>query len=463
MSRMDGWSTLSAGRPMRPATLVALTAAVVATGLAGWFVLGQTDDRSEADRAIAPASEMVGQDDSGGDETTEIDAAGPGASAVDGSEDREPVALVVSAGGDPDGSEDSTTSLDPTAPTSGPATSNSEDGTSVEATTTTADPQGGSPKATASIGGGTSTAVATSRPSASTGPPSTTAETTKPTATTTSTTSAPTPTSRPSTTQVPTSDGSGFRACRVPSGGSTRSVDFSALRRSGAAVSQLNRSGSPLRTVFELGSDRMSWGSEGLQLRVDIGDPAATNNRYRAEMRESVIDQPIPAGSTQAYCMRFRVDELPDLYGPVHIFQRFNRNLDGPDIGVELTGANQFSNAVPNDIQVVAWDGRNRIGAQLATINTLMVVVHNHATNGSYKVILNERVLRERSGLNTVGAAAGGWSQFGIYPHGLYDDDGSNRQDQLDSGRTVIRFQYRDFALTDYASGSSDLSGFTVG
>ncbi len=218
-----------------------------------------------------------------------------------------------------------------------------------------------------------------------------------------------------------------------------------------------------MRAVFELGSDRMQWGAEGVELTVDVADPAATNNRFRAELRETRIDEPIPAGTTQAYCMRFRVDELPDLYGPVLIFQRFNRDLDRPDIGVELTGANQFSNAVPNDIQVVSWDGRHRIGQRLAAVNTLMVVVYNHRTNGSYKVVLNGRTLKEGSGLNTIGADAGGWSQFGLYPHGLYTDDIPNRPEQIESGRTKLQFEYRDFTITDFANGGSDLSGFTVG
>ncbi len=215
-----------------------------------------------------------------------------------------------------------------------------------------------------------------------------------------------------------------------------------------------------VRTVFELGSERMRWGGEGLELEFDVGIPGPLDYRYRSEMRETQIDVPIPAGTTQAYCMRFTVEELPDLHGPVEIFQRFNRDIDGPDIGVELTGANQFSNAVPNDIQVVAFDGRHRMGVQLDRVNTLMVVVYNHGTNGAYKVVLNGQTLRQAGGLDTIGSPAGGWGQFGLYPHGLYE--GENRRDQIDSGRTMVRFEYADFTLANLDRGSADLGGFTV-
>ncbi len=254
-----------------------------------------------------------------------------------------------------------------------------------------------------------------------------------------------------------------FLACNHPTGGSIDSVDFRALNQAGFDAQQLNVGANPtfLRAVFELPSDRMRFGEDGLELGFDVGIPGPLNFEYRAELREKVIDQSIPAGSTQMYCMRFRVDELPPLYGPVEIFQRFDRAVDGPDIGIELTGANQFSNAVPNDIQVVAWDGRHRTGSQLVEINTLMVVVHNHPTDGAYKVMLNDSLLRERSGIDTTGSPGGSWSQFGLYPHGLYENP--NRRDQIDSGRTSARFEYVDYLLVDFANGQSSLDQFTVG
>ncbi|MEM8924034.1 MAG: hypothetical protein AAGD35_11080 [Actinomycetota bacterium] len=240
-------------------------------------------------------------------------------------------------------------------------------------------------------------------------------------------------------------------------------MDFRAVRRSGTSADAFNRGNGFLRSVFALDDDRIGWGSQGLELAFDVGIAGPLDYRYRAELRETTIDTPIPSGTTQMYCIRFVVDELPDLYGPVEIFQRFDRAVDGPDLGVELTGANQFSNATPGDIQVVAFDGRHRTGVQLAETNTLMVVIHNHRSNGAYKVVLNGRVLRERSGIDTMGSSGGTWSQFGLYPHGMYGNDGSNRQDQIDSGRTRVQFEYLDYEIVDYRTGPSDLGAFGVG
>ena len=396
--------------------------------------------------------------DGGGDRMTGgSDSTGLAASSRSGSTDTE-------------GSDDDTEGVqaavlrvdaDPTT-ASGPAGDADSSATSVTSAST--------PTPT-SVGAGSTTVTATNAAASgpSTATPGSAATTTGSTASpTTATTraSVATSSSRPTTTAAPS--GGGHRSCRGPSGGRVTSIDFVAMAGGGSPVDELNRGSIDgrrtfLRTVFELASDRMRWGSDGVELTIDLADPAATDNRYRAELRETVIDQPIPVGTTQAYCMRFRVNELPDLYGPVKIFQRFNRDLDGPDIGVELTGANQFRDAVPNDLQVVAWDGRHRIGRRLDAVNTLLVVVHNHPTDGAYKVVLNGSTLRQRTGVDTVGAEAGGWSQFGLYPHGLYDDDGPNRQNQIDSGRTRVRFEYRDFTITHYPSGVADLRGFDVG
>jgi protocatechuate 3,4-dioxygenase beta subunit len=260
-----------------------------------------------------------------------------------------------------------------------------------------------------------------------------------------------------------------YLSCRYRDGGSIRTEDFAGEVAGGKPVTEynlgwLNGERTFVRSVFSLGPDEMFAAPGGLGLAVDVGIDQPLDFTYRAELRETLIDQPIPAGSTQAYCMRFRVDELPDLYGPVTVFQRFNRDIDGPDIELELTGANQFSNATPNELQVVAWDGRHRItGVQLAEYNTVLVAVHNDGVQGAYKVVLNGTTIRQGSGLDTVGSPDGGWSQFGIYPHGLHDDSGTNRQDQIDSGFTRIAIDYADFTLVDYSTGSPDLSEFTVG
>lgn len=267
------------------------------------------------------------------------------------------------------------------------------------------------------------------------------------------------------TEPVPPSD---LTDCEYPPGGALLLADFADLRSQNFPVTELNQS-TPrtfVRTVFGLEDDRMRWGENGIELAVDIGIDGPIDYMYRAELREQRINEPIPAGTTQMYCARFNVESLPDLYGPVKIFQRFNRDYDGSDIGLELTGANQFYDAVANDIQVVTkFDNvRYRTGTQLDEIdtNTLMVVVHNHASRGAFKVVLNGNVLREAYGLNTIGSDDGTWSQFGIYPHGLYENDGDNRQQQIDSGFTYIQLEFLDYKLVNYDEGTDDLSDFAV-
>ncbi|MEM7339789.1 MAG: hypothetical protein AAF467_14140 [Actinomycetota bacterium] len=406
----------------------ALSVALLCTVAAA--VLSISGDRSPADDALSSRTETRGPSSSPGPD---------GGSDDDLRAVSEPATATVagSSAGDLDEVEASSTSV------TEPATTG--------ATSTT-----GAPTTPSSITDTTATGPRTSETATETTTTTTTETTTTETATTEPTTTEPTTAS----TEAPSTGG--MASCRRPSGGVSSVMDFAARRQSGASVDEFNQGSGFLRTVFALDPARMSWGADGLELAVDVGIAGPLDNRYRAELRERTIDQPIASGTTQMYCMRFRVGELPDLYGPIEIFQRFDRAVDGPDLGVELTGANQFSDAVPGDIQVVAFDGRHRTGVQLASTNTLMVVIHNHPSSGSYKVVLNGRLLRERSGINTMGSPGGTWSQFGIYPHGLYDDDGPNRQDQIDSGRTVVRFEYVDYEIVDYGSGVSDLGGFTV-
>lgn len=225
---------------------------------------------------------------------------------------------------------------------------------------------------------------------------------------------------------------------------STQTIDFRDYN-----VNTLNNATDWVQTVFELPPSRMEGGSAGVTLQFDVNDPGPYNYTYRSELREQNINVPIPGNTTQIYHMQFRVNELPDIYGPITIFQRFNRDNDGPDIEVELTGKNQFSNAIPNDLQVVAFsDGRQRLGKFLKPINDLMVIVYTHANNGAYKVSLNGETLAQGEGLNTSGSTAGTWSQFGLYPHGLHNS--GNRQDQKNSGNTQVSFTYLNYSKTEY-------------
>lgn len=232
-------------------------------------------------------------------------------------------------------------------------------------------------------------------------------------------------------------------ACLKGQNSVTQSIDFRDYN-----ISALNNATDWVQTVFNLPASRMQGGSEGVRLAIDVNDPGPYNYTYRSELREQNINVPVPANTSQVYHMQFEVNELPDLFGPVTIFQRFNRDNDGPDIEVELTGKNQFSNAVPNDLQVVAFNtGRQRLGKFLKPINDLKVIIYT-SRNGKYKVSLNGETLSQGEGINTLGASAGTWSQFGIYPHGLHDE--RNRQDQKNSGNTQVSFTYYSYSKTEY-------------
>lgn len=235
----------------------------------------------------------------------------------------------------------------------------------------------------------------------------------------------------------------------------TQTIDFR-----GYNANLLNNDGDFVRTTFELPSYRMQSTSEGVRLTFDVGnDPGPFNVTYRSELREQNINTYPASGTSTVYHARFTVEDLPDLYGPVTIFQRFNRDNDGPDIEVELTGANQFSNAVPSDLQVVAFGRRKRLGKFLKPINDLKIIIYSGGNTGKYKVSLNGETLDERDGVNTLGSTQGTWSQFGLYPHGLHNS--ANRQDQINSGNTKVSFVYHDYTKTTY-NYEVNLADFTT-
>ncbi len=304
----------------------------------------------------------------------------------------------------------------------------------------------------------------------------TTTSTTQPTTTTTEATTT-------TTTTVPPPMG---EPCLVENGGTADRVDFGAKALAGDPAEALNGTGPDndtyLRTVYALPvPEEMAYVTgaaagdpDGLRLRFDAADQPAegdwTNPQKRSEMRTAVIDVPPVEGSTVAYCMYFDVDH-PDLYGPATIFQTFSRELDRPSIGIELTGLNQFHDAVANEIQVVAVDGRHRISGALLDQNgpnALQVVVYYGPGNtGAYQVSLNGAVLRATNGVAMM-SDEGIWWQFGLYLHGLGQDpatdDKHRRRDQLASGQTAFESTYRMVERVVYQpgqrSGGGDLSQF---
>ena len=169
-------------------------------------------------------------------------------------------------------------------------------------------------------------------------------------------------------------------------------------------------------------------------------DGSGHSYNFRSEYRELDITSAPAQGTTQRYAMSFSVVDLPDLHAPLTIFQRFNREKNGPDLNVELTGVHQFSNAVSGDIQVIAWDGRIRTGKLLAAQNELVVEVYNHNLLGAYRVTLNGQLVHEAENINTMPSTQGTWWQFGLYWHGI--QDGTLRNHQYASGNTEVSFVY---------------------
>ena len=298
--------------------------------------------------------------------------------------------------------------------------------------------------------------------------------TTTTTSSTTITTAAPSTTTTTFISTTTVDPGSG--PCYVEPGGTVSGADYVAMAAAGKNATDLNGSNeTPFRSVYALPvPEEMAYVDDGLRLRFDVAAQpstgAWTNDQSRSEMRTARIDLAPIEGSTVAYCMYFDADH-PDLYGPTTIFQAFSRELDGPALNVELTGLNQFSNAVANEIQVVAYGERHRIsGAQLRDDgpNALQVVIHyGSGSGGAYQVSLNGRVLRRASGLDTM-SDQGIWWQYGLYLHGLKGDpatdDRHRRRDQLASGGTLFESTYRRVERVVYLpgerSGGRDLSGF---
>ena len=179
-------------------------------------------------------------------------------------------------------------------------------------------------------------------------------------------------------------------------------------------------------------------------LSVDVAGPTSEGSErthnFRTEYRELDIQAYPLEGTTQRYVMRFSIVDLPVLHAPLTIFQRFNRDLDGPDVSVELTGKHQFYDAVSGDIQVISFGKRIRTGQQLAKQNTLIVLIYNHEEEGAYQVSLNGQLLHQEENINTMPSPRGTWWQFGLYWHGIQDSE--LREKQIISGQTQLSFIY---------------------
>lgn len=168
--------------------------------------------------------------------------------------------------------------------------------------------------------------------------------------------------------------------------------------------------------------NRIVLNDRGLSFHTDGNEDVSdypTWLQKRAELRESPLGQ-VTYGHTQIYEFEFEVDDLPQLSGPVTIFQRFNKGKDGPDLDVELKGDSQWPSEkdLENGSVVIKAFGQDwvKTGQVLGSYNHLVVAVYSHA-DGYFKVSLNGHTLAEGPANTTPDETYSG-PQFGVYNHG---------------------------------------------
>lgn len=161
---------------------------------------------------------------------------------------------------------------------------------------------------------------------------------------------------------------------------------------------------------------RVASGRAGLRFRVDPSEDVSSYKHWvqvRAEIREQPMRAP-RMGTTQIYDLRFDIDKMPTLTGPITIFQRFNSSIERPDLEVEMAGPDQFPNVDPNTVVVFAFRGEwVHPNIPFLQTNRLVVAIEN-AEAGQYKVILNGNTIVDETA-DTRSAAKYIGPQFGIY------------------------------------------------
>ncbi len=242
----------------------------------------------------------------------------------------------------------------------------------------------------------------------------------------------------------------------------TKFLDFTTISD---PVKSLNGSGGLwIRTVFPVGpgepGDMVSV-PEGVKLTLDVASlpSGVLDAKYRAELRERNINTFPPNGTTQLYRRQFVREQLPSvIYGKLLIFQRFNRDNDGPDCHVTLVGEHQWKDDTKTGYIWIDCAGERTRDQQtfLKSKNDLVVGIYTHPTNGKYKISLNGKTVAQGSGVDTSSATAGGWVQFGTYWSGMIYGNEAQRKEQVASGESVASFTEHRFEKHFY-KGDIDL------
>jgi hypothetical protein len=169
-------------------------------------------------------------------------------------------------------------------------------------------------------------------------------------------------------------------------------------------------------------ANRIVLNDRGLSFHTDGSEDVSSYPTWlqkRAELRESPLGQ-VTYGHTQIYEFEFEVDDLPQLSGPVTIFQRFNKGKNGPDLDIELKGDSQWPSdrSLDNGSVLIRAFGQDwvKTGHLLGSFNHLVVAIYSHA-DGYFKVSLNGHTLAEGPADTTPDDTYSG-PQFGIYNHG---------------------------------------------
>ncbi len=253
--------------------------------------------------------------------------------------------------------------------------------------------------------------------------------------------------------------------CAMPTGAvaaESKFLDFTTIKD---PVKSLNGGGLWIRTVFPVGPGQpgeMVAVSDGVKLTLDVSTfPAGVlDAKYRAELREQDTSSYPPNGTTQIYRRQFIRNTVPSvLYGKLLVFQRFNRDLDGPDCHVTLVGDHQWSDDTKTGYIWIDCAGERTRDQNtfLKNENDLVVAIYTHPSKGKYKISLNGKTVAEGSGLDTSSATAGGWVQFGTYWSGMIYGDEAQRKEQVASGESTASFTEHRFEKHFY-SGEVDLT-----
>lgn len=240
------------------------------------------------------------------------------------------------------------------------------------------------------------------------------------------------------------------------------------IHLAGESIANLDSSGVGfIQNTYPVQAGQQVVNPNGITMKFAVTPSFPNVVSERVEFREINNTSTIVDGAIKEYNARFRLVALPAiLKAPVTIWQLFAQNLDAPTLELELRGDGQGNAGDANKIQVVdsftgSGAGERYISpAYLQAENDIKVIVYFHATNGWFKVIVNDVVLREITGINTSADSSNRWSQFGLYPHGYHGQQSLRDAQAGDPNFELLMHSYTVREWTSTAPASGDFYGF---